>query len=75
MVKIDGSRCDVCGTCIAVCPANALMIEFKLSADAAACVSCGRCVKVCPFGALELDVDSRKLSDTHAPESPDVAGK
>lgn len=54
MVKIDLSICDECGTCISVCPADALLLTQSLTAEAAKCTSCGRCVSTCPFGALAL---------------------
>ncbi len=48
-------HCDQCGTCIAVCPADALMLgEFKVIVDHKACTECGICVKMCPIAALEV---------------------
>jgi anaerobic carbon-monoxide dehydrogenase iron sulfur subunit len=53
--KIDVSLCDRCGTCIAVCPANALiLLPEALVVDGNRCTDCGNCVKICPFGALRL---------------------
>jgi ferredoxin len=54
MVKITLTVCDECGTCIGVCPADALVFNTDLRVDGARCTRCGRCVKVCPFGALSL---------------------
>ncbi|MDD3094937.1 MAG: 4Fe-4S binding protein [Candidatus Neomarinimicrobiota bacterium] len=54
MLLLSG-HCDQCGTCIAVCPADALMLtESLLSIDHQACTLCGLCVNICPIGALEL---------------------
>jgi ferredoxin len=48
--------CDGCGTCIAVCPANALILnENSLEIDHARCTECGICVSICPFSALEVN--------------------
>ena len=57
VVSIDFQLCDACGACIAVCPANALCLADRLTADAKRCTDCGICVRVCPFGALSPDVD------------------
>jgi Uncharacterized Fe-S center protein len=54
MLIIDKSTCDVCGTCISVCPANALLLTEALEVDLQKCTLCGTCVKVCPFGALSV---------------------
>ena len=48
-------NCDQCGTCISVCPGDALMLgEFKVIVDHDACTECGICVKMCPIAALEV---------------------
>jgi ferredoxin len=53
--KINNAACDRCGTCISVCPANALLLlSASLEVDHDRCTGCGRCVKICPFGALSL---------------------
>jgi ferredoxin len=54
MIEIDFSNCDACGTCVSVCPADAVTLAANLHIDSAKCNLCGRCVKVCPFGALRL---------------------
>lgn len=54
MLVINKEICDECGTCISVCPANALLLTDVLSVDASVCTSCGTCVRVCPFGALSI---------------------
>jgi len=49
------NHCDQCGACIAVCPANALMLgEFKVEVDHNKCTQCALCVKICPVAALEV---------------------
>ncbi|MBD3321498.1 MAG: 4Fe-4S dicluster domain-containing protein [Chitinivibrionales bacterium] len=55
MVKISGQLCDLCGTCIAVCPEDALVMTPVLQCDRKKCTRCGRCVGICPVGALSID--------------------
>jgi ferredoxin len=55
VIKIDNGRCDECGTCVSVCPVNALLLEKTLRVDQKTCISCGACVKACPFRALDLE--------------------
>ena len=51
--KICNEKCDRCGTCIAVCPANALLLlSASLVIDPDRCTGCERCVAVCPTGAI-----------------------
>jgi caffeyl-CoA reductase-Etf complex subunit CarE len=52
MTVVDTDKCDECGTCISVCPGNALLIGNKLAVSPEKCTSCGICIKVCPFGAI-----------------------
>jgi len=49
-------RCQKCGTCIEVCPENALAFgeDGVIVVDRDQCTGCGECVDVCPEGALEL---------------------
>jgi len=51
--KVNNDACDRCGTCIGVCPANALLLlTGSLVIDGGRCTACGTCVQICPFGAL-----------------------
>lgn len=53
--KVNNNACDRCGTCIAVCPANALLLlSGPVVVNRDRCTGCGTCVKICPFGALTL---------------------
>ncbi|MDR2693679.1 MAG: 4Fe-4S binding protein [Chitinispirillales bacterium] len=54
MTFVDTDKCDGCGTCVSVCPGNALLINNRLTVSPEKCVSCGVCAKVCPFGAIVL---------------------
>jgi ferredoxin len=51
--NIDKDKCDRCGTCISVCPSNALLLlTDALVVDSGRCTGCGNCIQICPFGAL-----------------------
>ncbi|MCX7725647.1 MAG: 4Fe-4S binding protein [Chitinispirillaceae bacterium] len=53
-VQIETSKCDKCGTCISVCPCDALVLTENLKIIEEKCSECGNCVKVCPIGALDI---------------------
>ncbi len=59
MLVIDTGVCDRCGTCIAVCPRDALVLVHELTVDRQTCTCCGACVKICPFAALRIDACRR----------------
>ncbi len=42
------NRCTRCGICVSSCPAGALTLGERMTADPALCLSCGRCVSLCP---------------------------
>lgn len=51
------TKCDFCGSCVAVCPHNAIDLYeayFEVSPDK--CTNCGICVSICPARALKLEV-------------------
>jgi NAD-dependent dihydropyrimidine dehydrogenase PreA subunit len=53
MIKIDVDLCDLCGTCVGICPADCLELsEQVLSVNQSICTSCGKCVIICPMAAL-----------------------
>lgn len=42
-------ECNLCGTCVDICPTNSLKIENKqLIHEAASCIKCDECIKQCP---------------------------
>ena len=54
-INIKKDLCNVCGTCLKVCPYDVLIQEANGRPKSHAeeyCVSCGHCVAVCPEGAL-----------------------
>jgi len=67
MIVVNVNICDLCGTCVAVCPVDCIeLTEFDLIIDHEVCIDCGVCVKMCPFAALtsetlEVAVDEKAL--------------
>ena len=51
-----GKECVACGTCVPVCPKEAIQIRWGVSAhvDEEKCVGCGRCAKVCPAAVIDM---------------------
>ena len=51
MILVKDNRCDFCGTCVAVCPVDA--IELR---EADISIICDICIWVCPIDVLSSDV-------------------
>ncbi len=52
-MKIDHEICGLCGTCVAVCPVDAIRVtEFRVYIDLNTCIECGKCETICPFKAI-----------------------
>ncbi|MDW7679629.1 MAG: 4Fe-4S binding protein [bacterium] len=55
MIALKMDLCDFCGSCVSVCPEDAIeLFEARLEIDHDKCTECLRCIKVCPFRALEV---------------------
>ncbi|HNZ36991.1 MAG TPA: 4Fe-4S binding protein [Candidatus Marinimicrobia bacterium] len=55
MIEVNPDCCDLCGTCISVCPKDCITLtESRLIVDDSQCNVCQICVRVCPFKALRL---------------------
>ena len=55
MIAIKENLCDYCGTCVSVCPVDAIILhESKIEIDQETCTECLKCVKVCPVRVLEV---------------------
>ena len=51
---INRELCDICGTCVAVCPSDAIIVsEFFVTINNDKCAECLKCLKVCPIKAIE----------------------
>jgi len=54
---INRELCDLCGSCIAVCPVDAIsMDEFYVMIDKDRCTECGNCAIVCPARAISAEL-------------------
>ena len=68
--------CTGCGTCIALCPANALSLDIDYgkgiyvpSIDQGSCTGCSICLNVCPgvgidLNSMNLHINNRLPNDT-----------
>ena len=48
-------KCAACGSCVAVCPFNAVTVKDVAVIDREKCTNCGLCVKACPLQAIKVD--------------------
>lgn len=50
------SYCVACGSCVKVCPMQAIAIYKGIIADIddKRCAGCGKCAKECPAGAIDI---------------------
>ncbi|MGC9513202.1 MAG: 4Fe-4S binding protein [Fidelibacterota bacterium] len=54
MIHIDHELCDLCGTCVGVCPVDCIsMSDTTLDIDDDTCIQCNFCIQVCPMEALK----------------------
>lgn len=53
---VNKDKCIGCGTCVDVCPVNAITLndEGKAQIDQEKCIKCGTCEAVCPVMAIEI---------------------
>lgn len=58
MIVVKDDLCDFCGTCVAVCPVDAItLFESRLVIDHEICTLCLNCVNICPVATLEVKND------------------
>ena len=51
----SAAKCIGCGTCVSVCPCDALTLSSSgVAADNGRCTLCGKCADVCPAKAFEM---------------------
>ncbi|MBQ9046877.1 MAG: RnfABCDGE type electron transport complex subunit B [Solobacterium sp.] len=51
------------GSCVAVCPQNAITVKNGVAeVNRARCVGCGLCAKACPRGLIELIPESKRVA-------------
>ena len=60
--KVMTEKCTGCGTCIDVCPTEAITIESGKAEITMVCIDCGACPRVCPEGAIKIQTASVSVS-------------
>jgi len=56
-IEVDDHICLVCGTCVGICPANAMVLgNDRLNISEELCTRCEKCVQICPVRALRLEM-------------------
>lgn len=58
---VDDGLCLSCGTCVAICPKEAIVLElewdsgmYNPNVDISLCNRCGLCLELCPGGSVDL---------------------
>ena len=53
--QLDEDRCEACGACVEICPADAVVLEEGVACfDHDKCIGCAECIAVCEPGALRI---------------------
>ena len=52
MAYVITDICVACGTCLPVCPVEAISEGDIYHIDPDTCIECGSCAEVCPTGAI-----------------------
>jgi ferredoxin len=53
MIRVENSKCDLCGTCVGGCPVDCITLkEHELIVDHEICIECENCITICPVRAL-----------------------
>ena len=53
MITVEENKCDFCGTCVAVCPVDAIeLFEARIDILHDRCIDCDLCVWICPIEVL-----------------------
>ncbi|HUI67730.1 MAG TPA: 4Fe-4S binding protein [Nitrospirota bacterium] len=53
LYSITENKCTGCGTCLDVCPTEAIQIRDRHAVITVECIDCGACPRVCPEGAIK----------------------
>lgn len=58
------AKCIKCGSCVEVCPENAITLTADgIITDAALCKMCGKCTEICPTKAIEISGKVMSVSE------------
>jgi len=61
---INPDHCTFCGTCVGICPHDALIIKNEKILQIADCKKCGLCYEICPGRSIDFTQLNKKLFDT-----------
>lgn len=66
MYVVNPDKCTGCGTCVDVCPPEAIELHNGKAVIGMQCVDCGACPRVCPEGAIRKQSAAvRAAADVH----------
>ncbi|HEX9021247.1 MAG TPA: 4Fe-4S binding protein [Nitrospirota bacterium] len=51
--RVSENVCTGCGTCLDVCPTEAIKLQDGRAVITIDCIDCGACPRVCPEGAIK----------------------
>lgn len=51
--RITENKCSGCGTCLDICPTEAIILQDGHAVITMECIACGACPRVCPEGAIQ----------------------
>ena len=63
---IDANLCTFCGTCVGVCPKNALSVKNEKVRLEGECISCGLCYSACPGIEVNFEEMNKLFFGEHA---------
>tara|TARA_B100000902_G_C27246781_1_gene883034 strand:- start:322 stop:495 length:174 start_codon:yes stop_codon:yes gene_type:complete len=56
MIKIIEDKCDYCGSCVTVCPADCIELDHnEIGIEHPKCIDCNLCVYICPIEVLKIE--------------------
>lgn len=76
-VPTGNRKCDECGTCVKLCPVQAIPEDKPRKTDKNKCINCGRCITVCPqdarsYGGLIYKIATHKFVGKNQTRQPNV---
>lgn len=74
-IHFDSDKCDLCGDCARVCPADAIEVSLEnrqITYDLFKCIYCGNCVETCLQQAISQDKYYTKPAATKEAETISV---
>ena len=56
LATVDNNQCVACGSCMKVCPRDAITVPNGIYAvvDVVKCIGCGLCAKTCPASIIRI---------------------